>query len=398
MGAAAHVYVMSHPTYKALKVGVAGGKGRQTARIDQHTREGWLLYRAMLLPSRPHAGAVEKAVLHELRVVRGLPSLLTSAQMPQSGWTETVSAEAIQASELWELVVKFAESVSEAVPPRMGIPHPRPSEQDPEARDRWPERVQDWLAKNWGRVRQGAVVRTWVRCRTCGPDWWGDAQETAGWTDDLCRYCAAHTEDLERPGRVMVMHHRGHAASLVQAVSTSDRGAALIDKHRAQGWRLHAALRCRDLHDAIRIEQGVLHRLSDDGLQPFVQPDLMPQFGSDGTVDARWMPAAALWSLVNVEATLRRAARDRYVDLSWAEDDADRDIGWVARMPASAEERRRRDLPEFFGPFRPGAPWWEGVVDEDRAAQYELYESLRRLPRTNAERLRREAAALGLTA
>ncbi|MFJ1546081.1 hypothetical protein [Streptomyces sp. NPDC088246] len=390
------MYVISHAKHKALKVGVAGGKGRQTARIDQHLRDGWELHRAVLLPYRPHAEAVEKAVLNELRAVRGLGACLSSSQMPQGGWTETVSSDAIKVSDLWDLVVKFVESMPEAPPPR-AVPRPRASSTEPGVGDDWPEIVQGWLVQNWVKVKQGAVDRSWLPCSSCGtePRWTGEDRSTAGWSEGMCRYCAVDEETLKSPGRVVIMHHPGHAATLVQA-SPMGKQDTHISEHRAHGWRLHAGLRCRRLYDAIRIEQGLLQRLSDDGLRPFVPPNLMPQHGSDGTVDARWFAPSALWDLVNAEVSLLRFQQDRYLERHITQEDARRDMSWISRMPASADERRRRNRDDFLGPFRPDAPWWEGLPQEMRAADYETYEALRDLPRTKEEWLRREVAALGL--
>ncbi|MFC9595757.1 hypothetical protein ACFTUC_38920 [Streptomyces sp. NPDC056944] len=152
------------------------------------------------------------------------------------------------------------------------------------------------------------------------------------------------------------------------------------------------------MYEAIRIEQKVLQRKSDDGLQPFVPPSQMPQNGSDGTVDSRWLPAPALWDLVNLETSLLHIGHARFLRDRQAREDANRDLSWVYRLPATEEDRRRRDTHEFLGPCRPGAPWWEGLQSEARAAEYQEYGGLRNLPRTAPERLVREVTALGLSA
>lgn len=113
---------------------------------------------------------------------------------------------------------------------------------------------------------------------------------------------------------------------------------------------------------------------------------------------SRWLPPSALWDLVNAEVSLLRLQQERYVELHLPQEDVRRDMGWISRMPATADERRRLNRDDFLGPFRPDAPWWEGMPQEKRATDYETYEALRNLPRTREEWLRREVAALGLVA
>lgn len=52
----------------------------------------------------------------------------------------------------------------------------------------------------------------------------------------------------------------------------------------------------------------------------------MPQHGSDGTVDMRWLPPSALWDLVNAEVSLLRVERERYLARQIAQEDARRDM------------------------------------------------------------------------
>jgi len=90
-GAPALVYVITHADLCAAKIGVSDPAG---ARIAQHRRAGWQLIAAFRVAAE-EAAAIVDDVLRWWRADLGLPAFLTSDQMPQDGWTETVAAGSI---------------------------------------------------------------------------------------------------------------------------------------------------------------------------------------------------------------------------------------------------------------------------------------------------------------
>lgn len=82
------VYLAIHRGYDAAKVGIANDPEE---RLRRHRRGGW---EVLLVVRGPGAtvSATEDAILNWWRKELGLPPYLTAAEMPQSGWTETVAA------------------------------------------------------------------------------------------------------------------------------------------------------------------------------------------------------------------------------------------------------------------------------------------------------------------
>lgn len=95
-------YVMTHPGFRSIKVGYARPDAR---RIGQLMRRGWQPYRTLIVQSPQMARRIEQATLFELRHRLHVPVHLTRAHMGRAGgWTETVSAERISPSDVWDLV------------------------------------------------------------------------------------------------------------------------------------------------------------------------------------------------------------------------------------------------------------------------------------------------------
>ncbi|NUV64311.1 hypothetical protein [Streptomyces sp. CAI-85] len=106
LAAPTHVYVVTHSGLNAGKVGISGRV--EGARIAAHLRAGWLLYRALLLPDRDAAVAVEAATLAELGNARGY---VAPEDMRQGGSSETVDLSRVSAPELWRMVCRHADAV-----------------------------------------------------------------------------------------------------------------------------------------------------------------------------------------------------------------------------------------------------------------------------------------------
>lgn len=102
------LYVMTHMELGAHKVGIAQDS---SPRISVHQRYGWEVVKTYQFTSGWQARAVEQAVLTWMRTVLDLPPHLSVETMPQGGWTETVSVDAISPKALTDLVRRTRMSV-----------------------------------------------------------------------------------------------------------------------------------------------------------------------------------------------------------------------------------------------------------------------------------------------
>jgi len=83
------VYLVVNEKYGAVKVGIGKARGR---RIEQHESDGWVQIRVEYMKGA-EARAVESRVLRGWSAL-GLPYGVRPANMPNGGYTETVSLEA----------------------------------------------------------------------------------------------------------------------------------------------------------------------------------------------------------------------------------------------------------------------------------------------------------------
>ncbi|WP_147269035.1 hypothetical protein [Sphaerisporangium album] len=102
--APALLYVMTHTSHGAVKIGITGTHVRPS-RVKEHERHGWKLHETMTLPTGRDAYRIEQLVLRWLQT-RGLRPFLTAMQMPQAGWTETFCEDHVTAPEMWQLAQK----------------------------------------------------------------------------------------------------------------------------------------------------------------------------------------------------------------------------------------------------------------------------------------------------
>ncbi len=99
----ASVYLITHQSFRSHKIGVTGARARND-RLAEHARHGWRLFQQVRLSSGEQAYKVEQAILRRMRTEFGFGSHLSADEMPQGGWTETVSAGCITLNELWGLI------------------------------------------------------------------------------------------------------------------------------------------------------------------------------------------------------------------------------------------------------------------------------------------------------
>jgi hypothetical protein len=97
-------YVITHPDFRAVKVGFTTPQSR---RLEVFGRQGWQPYRTLEVATPEIARQIEQSVLFEIRHHRYVPQYLTQNEM-QFGWTETASLGLIAAGEVWDIVCQQA--------------------------------------------------------------------------------------------------------------------------------------------------------------------------------------------------------------------------------------------------------------------------------------------------
>lgn len=97
-------YVITHPDFRAVKVGYTTPKSR---RLEAFGRRGWQPYRTLEVATSELARQIEQSALFELRHRYYVPQYLTQNDM-QFGWTETASLGLITAGEAWDIVCQQA--------------------------------------------------------------------------------------------------------------------------------------------------------------------------------------------------------------------------------------------------------------------------------------------------
>lgn len=95
------VYLLEHPLFRAAKIGIAKGDG--SGRLRQHSRNGWTTFRVWPVREGRIAFAAESRVLNLLRSFAIGPAV-SPEEMPQHGYTETVSVDDVSPQDLVELI------------------------------------------------------------------------------------------------------------------------------------------------------------------------------------------------------------------------------------------------------------------------------------------------------
>lgn len=103
----ATLYLIEQPELRAAKIGIAEST---SDRIDVHIRYGWKVLKVWQFKTGELAGRAETAVLSYFRDELKLPSFLRPADMPQGGFTETVSASTISIGEIEQVISSSSNS------------------------------------------------------------------------------------------------------------------------------------------------------------------------------------------------------------------------------------------------------------------------------------------------
>lgn len=113
------VYVLHHPRWCAVKVGITN---MGTTRLADHRRDGWLVIRTQYFELGADAYDVEQAVLYRLRNEMGIAPFLDASHMRYGGATETADADLISPLKLWGLVCQARDEIdSEAAQGPLGV-------------------------------------------------------------------------------------------------------------------------------------------------------------------------------------------------------------------------------------------------------------------------------------
>ena len=85
------VYLITHPSHSAAKIGVTDADG---TRLKKHSQRGWRVLATVQVPGEL-ALSIEKEILDWWRGELALPIHLGRLEMPHGGWTETVDSTEI---------------------------------------------------------------------------------------------------------------------------------------------------------------------------------------------------------------------------------------------------------------------------------------------------------------
>jgi len=99
------IYLITNSSLGAHKIGISGASKK---RVEQHRREGWELYKTMLLNTGEQVYGIEQEIFEWLRDTFGLTTFLSKEQMPQGGYTETVDASEIDLPTIWAKVEELS--------------------------------------------------------------------------------------------------------------------------------------------------------------------------------------------------------------------------------------------------------------------------------------------------
>ena len=101
------LYLIYSPTLKAFKIGITNLSNR---RYSQHRVKGWVLVKYWYFQDRGLAKQVESEVLRVLR--NKFPKAhLTKEDMPQHGYTETFSSQAISSKQVIKIIEKIIKNI-----------------------------------------------------------------------------------------------------------------------------------------------------------------------------------------------------------------------------------------------------------------------------------------------
>ena len=98
-----YFYVLENALFQSIKVGISNCNSRDD-RVAVHAKHGWKLIQRIDFENGFLAFEFEQTLLNYIRKFCGIPSHLSKSDMPQGGYSETISLEKISLSELLKIV------------------------------------------------------------------------------------------------------------------------------------------------------------------------------------------------------------------------------------------------------------------------------------------------------
>ena len=95
--------MLRHPEWFSLKIGITALSSTKD-RLAVHERSGWELVRTWEFDTAFEAEDIEQRVVRWWRDVLGAPPSVLRDQMPQGGWTETVSLLYVEVDEVVDII------------------------------------------------------------------------------------------------------------------------------------------------------------------------------------------------------------------------------------------------------------------------------------------------------
>ena len=102
-----YIYLATNKLLNSHKIGIAT-LGIRSDRMVIHEKYGWILWRSKSFDVGNDAYLIEQEILNWLRNHKNLNSFLSSNEMPQGGWTETVDATEIDLPTIWAKVEELS--------------------------------------------------------------------------------------------------------------------------------------------------------------------------------------------------------------------------------------------------------------------------------------------------
>ena len=109
------LYLITNDKLSAHKIGITNEDTREN-RLKKHSKEGWETYKTHFFSDGNLAFEVEQEILTWWRNDLGLGVYLSSTEMPQGGFTETVDAGEIDLSTIWNYVIKSIDVLQKKKP------------------------------------------------------------------------------------------------------------------------------------------------------------------------------------------------------------------------------------------------------------------------------------------
>ena len=101
-----YFYLMIHENHQSLKIGISNSGSRDN-RTKRHEKTGWRLIQKIEFENGWLAYEMEQTLLSEIRGNRNAPIHLSKVEMPQGGYSETISIEMMSLLELEKLVKRY---------------------------------------------------------------------------------------------------------------------------------------------------------------------------------------------------------------------------------------------------------------------------------------------------